>query len=65
MASLTLDQPIEQEVNDLSDDKKALYDRVVNMRAINLRILNDFDCKTLKTRHADGWNDFKPEYVNP
>lgn len=35
------------------------------MRPINLRALNDFDCKVLKTRHVDGWNEIKPAYVNP
>lgn len=34
---------------------------------ITLRVLNDFDYRTLKNqiRREDGWKDLQPQYVNP
>lgn len=55
----------DEEVEGLSDEAKAWRGRISSMRPINLRALNDFDCKVLKTRHVDGWNEIKPAYVNP
>lgn len=34
-------------------------------RNINVRILNDFDSSTLKTRKLDGKTQLKSDYVNP
>lgn len=55
----------DEEAEGLSDEAKAWRERGTHMRPINLRILNDFDCKALKTMRVDGWNEIKPEYVNP
>ncbi|KUI54895.1 Centromere protein V [Cytospora mali] len=55
----------DEEIEGLSDVAKGFRDRIKHLRPINLRMLNDFDCKGLKTEHADGWNEFKPHYVNP
>ncbi|KAG8166502.1 hypothetical protein KVR01_002191 [Diaporthe batatas] len=35
------------------------------LRPITLRVLDDFDFKTVETRKLDGWNFIKPLYVNP
>lgn len=59
------DQFIDEEVEALTETTKAWRQRVSNLRPITLRILNDFDCKGLKTMHGDGWNMIKPMYVNP
>lgn len=55
----------DEEVENLSDAAKAFRESILNLRAINLRVLNDFDCKVLKTRQVNGWNEIPPPYVNP
>lgn len=42
-------------------------ERFMKTRPITLRLLNDFDYRTLqdRTRKEDGWKDLEPPYVNP
>lgn len=49
----------------MGDDLKAWRGTISHLRPINLRVLNDFDCRTLKIRQIDGWNEIPPAYVNP
>ncbi|KAJ4389827.1 hypothetical protein N0V93_007299 [Gnomoniopsis smithogilvyi] len=49
----------------LSDDAKKSRESVGNQCNINLRILQDFDYKTLKTLRLDGAGDIPGGYVDP
>lgn len=40
-------------------------ERTKDLRPISLRVLDDFDFKTVETQKLDGWNFVKPLYVNP
>lgn len=64
-SSLTKDRPLDAEVEALDDATKAFRDRAQIMRPITLRVLDDFDFKTVKTLQLDGWNFIEPLYVNP
>lgn len=56
----------EEQIEALSDDAKERRNRKPYFRNINLRILNDFDCNTLKARQLDGWNKYASwPYQNP
>lgn len=49
----------------LDDNVKVWWERTKDLRPITLRVLDDFDFKTVETRKLDGWNFIKPLYVNP
>lgn len=53
------------EIEELSDQAKAWRERAIGLRPITLRVLDDFDFKTVETRRMDGWGLIKPLYVNP
>ncbi|KAG6366312.1 hypothetical protein INS49_000489 [Diaporthe citri] len=53
------------EIEALNDAAKAWRDRSLIIRTITLRVLDDFDFKTVKTNKLDGWDIVKPLYVNP
>ncbi|ROW09624.1 hypothetical protein VMCG_02593 [Cytospora schulzeri] len=55
----------DEEAKGLSEVGQMMHQRMTAKRPINLRVLNDFDCKTLKTRKVDGWTAFGAKYVNP
>ncbi|KAF3767774.1 hypothetical protein M406DRAFT_345618 [Cryphonectria parasitica EP155] len=55
----------DEEYERLDDYGKEERSRVINNRNFTLRILDDFDCSTLKTQRLDGWNDMPGAYVNP
>lgn len=63
--SLTQHRPLDAELEALDDATRAFRDRSKIMRPITLRVLDDFDFKTVKTNQLDGWNIVKPLYVNP
>jgi hypothetical protein len=54
-----------QQLEALPPQAKAF--REGNMLPTNIRILNDFDFDAIKDKVPmfDGWNAFKPPYVNP
>ncbi|POS77371.1 glutathione-dependent formaldehyde-activating enzyme [Diaporthe helianthi] len=49
----------------LKDSVRGLRERTKTVRPITLRVLDDFDFKTVGTQKLDGWNFIKPLYVNP
>lgn len=53
------------EIEALDDATKGFRERSKIMRPITLRVLDDFDFKTVKTNQLDGWSIMKPLYVNP
>lgn len=57
--------PPDAEIEALSDAAKGWRERAMNLRPITLRVLDDFDFKTIQTRRMDGWGIIKPLYVNP
>ncbi|KAJ0115342.1 glutathione-dependent formaldehyde-activating gfa [Diaporthe amygdali] len=60
-----LNELTDAEIEALNDAAKAWRDRSKSIRPITLRVLDDFDFKTLKTNRLDGWDIIKPLYVNP
>lgn len=63
--SLTKIHLLDAEFEALSDAAKEWRELTKSMRPINLRVLDDFDFKTVKPRQLDGWNFLKPLYENP
>ncbi len=55
----------EEQVAALPEQAQVWRPRMMGCQPINLRTLDDFDFKTLKTLKLDGYNLAKPPYVNP
>ena len=64
---------IATDLNDLTDEQIAALPEAVrnfraergNKRPFNLRVLNGFDVKCVKTMRVDGWSRQQSQYVNP
>jgi hypothetical protein len=65
IVSLTQEPPLDAEEAALEGRAKEWREGGKEMCPITLRILDDFDFKTVKTKKVDGWNAIKPLYVNP
>lgn len=64
-SDLTRPPSTDEEIAALSNDAKRIHAYMRSRRNINVRILNDFDSSTLKTKRLDGKTELKSDYVNP
>ena len=55
----------DEELAAMDEGSRGWYNKGLTFTPINLRILHDFDVKTLKTEKLDGFNNIKPLYENP
>ncbi|CAN8102363.1 unnamed protein product [Discula destructiva] len=55
----------DEQIAALSEGPKKWREESKDQRNINLRILHDFDFKTLKTQRLDGWSEIPGDYVDP
>lgn len=62
---LTRSYPTDEDIAALNDEDKKIHAHMQSRRNINIRVLNDFDSSTLKTRRLDGKTLMKGDYVNP
>ena len=49
----------------IPERKRFFWEHSKTIAPFNLRLLDDFDFKSLKTRNFDGYNIIPPKYVNP
>jgi len=54
-----------EQIAALPERKRRWWESSRTGQPINLRLLDDFDFKTLPTRKLDGYNIIPPQYVNP
>lgn len=55
----------DEQVAALPDPLRAWRTRMLDTQPLNLRVLNDFDARSLETTKADGYHIVQSPYVNP